>query len=246
MATLLLRLAAPIQSWGDESKYDIRQTHQVPSKSGVIGLVSAALGLRRDSEEIPALNAALRMGVRVDVPGRTIMDYHTARPPKYTSKKEVRHHPDGSLMMEDSSYVTKRYYLCDACYLVGLESEDEELLERISGALTSPCFPLYLGRRSCPPTLPLLLGIRTCSLKEALTNEPWQASEWIRRRNTATRLRMILEAPRGKAASHSMRDAPVSFSPVHRRYDPRGLEPEQYVTLQDMAHDPMAELDQSR
>ena len=65
MATLLLRLAAPMQSWGDESKYDIRQTGKTPSKSGVIGMLAAALGLRRDSEEIPALSAALRMGARI-------------------------------------------------------------------------------------------------------------------------------------------------------------------------------------
>lgn len=72
MATLLIRLAAPMQSWGDESKYDIRQTWKEPSKSGVIGLLAAALGLKRDSEDIPALSASLRMGVRVEMPGRLI------------------------------------------------------------------------------------------------------------------------------------------------------------------------------
>ena len=67
MATLLLRLAAPLQSWGAESKFDTRRTGREPTKSGVIGLLAAALGIRRDADaEIQGLSAALRFGVRVD------------------------------------------------------------------------------------------------------------------------------------------------------------------------------------
>ena len=176
------------------------------------------------------------------MPGRVVVDFHTARAPKYSSKKEVRHYSDGSIMMEKSPYVTSRYYLCDACFLVGLESQDMQLLERISEALSSPYYPLYLGRRSCAPTLPLVLGIRDVELKEALENEPWLASEWYRRRARTSRLRMILEVSAGEIPWHTFRDAPVSFSSVHRRYAPRGVEKEQYVILSHDEHDPMAEL----
>ena len=242
MATLLLRFAAPMQSWGDESKYDIRQSWREPSKSGVIGLLDAAMGLRRDSDEVARLSSALRMGVRVDMPGRVIMDYQTARPPKYNSKREVRYLPNGAPMMADSPYVTSRYYLCDACFLVGLESPDEALLEVLADSLRAPCFPLYLGRRACPPTLPILLGIRSCSLTDALGHEPWLAPDWYCRKHPEARLRMILETPKGQPAWHSLRDAPLSFSPVHRQYGPRGVEPEQYIVIGDSRHDPMAEL----
>ena len=242
MATLLIRLAAPMQSWGDESKYDIRQTWKEPSKSGVIGLLAAALGLKRDSEDIPALSASLRMGVRVEMPGRFISDYHTARAPKYDAKGDARHLPDGNLMMEAASYVTTRYYLCDACFLVGLESMDEDLLDRLVKALGSPCFPLYLGRRSCPPSLPLCLGIRFLSLRDALTSEPWQASEWYQKKYTPTHLRLIMDAEKDTIAWHSLRDEVISFSPIRRRYAPRGIEREQYVSLSDSSHDPMSEL----
>ena len=242
MATLLLRLAAPLQAWGDESKYDIRQTWKEPSKSGVVGLLSAALGLRRDSEDIPALSAALRMGVRVEMPGQVIRDFHTALAPKYSSKGEIRHESDGTVMRENAPYVTSRYYLCDACFLVGLESEDEALLSKLDCALRSPCFPVYLGRRSCPPVLPLCLGIRQGSLSETLQQEPWQAADWYKRQHMPTHLRIILESEKGSVAWHSMRDEPVSFSPVHRRYSYRGVEPEQYVSLSDGLHDPLAEL----
>ena len=182
------------------------------------------------------------MGVRIDCPGQVIRDFRTARPPKYTGKGEVRHNPDGSVMMADAPEVTERYYLCDACFLVGMESSDEALLRRLAEALSSPCFPLYLGRRACPPTMPLLLGIRPIPLAEALRAEPWQASEWIRHRNVLARLRMILETAPGEIPVHTLRDAPVSFSPIHRRYTRRGLEREQTVLLADDEHDPMTEL----
>ena len=51
MATLLLRLAAPLQSWGSDSKFETRKTDREPTKSGVVGLLAAALGLRRDDTE---------------------------------------------------------------------------------------------------------------------------------------------------------------------------------------------------
>ena len=242
MATLLLRLAAPIQAWGDESKYDIRQTYHEPSKSGVIGMLAAAMGLRRDSDEISELSSSLRMGVRVEMPGIMIKDFHIALAPKYTSKGDVRHETDGSVIMENAPYVTTRYYLCDACFLVGLESEDHALLEKLEKALVAPCFPLYLGRRSCPPTQPLLLGLRSESLIQVLHNEPWHASDWYRSRRSTRRLRIIIETPKGAPAWHSLHDEPVSFNPVHRRYDFRGIDKEQYVIIKDDTHDPMSEL----
>ena len=68
--------------------------------------------------------------------------------------------------------MTHRYYLADAIFLAGLESEDEALLQQIADALRHPVYPLFLGRRSCPPTLPLCLGIRQNTLEEALQAEP--------------------------------------------------------------------------
>ena len=50
MSTLLLRLAAPLQAWGTDSKFETRRTNQEPSKSGVIGMLAAALGLPRDAD----------------------------------------------------------------------------------------------------------------------------------------------------------------------------------------------------
>ena len=144
MSTLLLRLAGPMQAWGAEAQFEIRKTNREPTKSGVIGLLAAALGLRRDDS--PAELAKLHFGVRVDREGVLLRDFHMARDKK-------------------TSYVTTRYYLCDAVFLAGVSSEDEALMQRLAEAVMHPAFPLYLGRRSCPPEGRVSLGLRNLPLE---------------------------------------------------------------------------------
>ena len=155
MATLLLRLAAPLQAWGADSKFETRKTGREPTKSGVIGLLAAALGLRRDETEPLARLAQLQFGVRVEREGRLLVDFHMARNEE-----------------KDRSYVTYRHYLEDAVFLVGVSCADTAFLQELEQALNHPAFPLYLGRRSCPPTLPLCLGLRQEGLLDALQSEP--------------------------------------------------------------------------
>ena len=76
MSTLLLRLAAPIQSWGNDSRFEVRRTGKEPTKSGVIGLLAAALGRSR-ADSLDDL-CSLRFGVRVDQEGQLLRDFHTA------------------------------------------------------------------------------------------------------------------------------------------------------------------------
>ena len=123
MATLLLRLAAPLQSWGSDSKFETRKTDREPTKSGVVGLLAAALGLRRDDTEGLARLNGLRFAVRADQEGSLLVDFHTAK-------------------SRDTSYVTYRHYLQDAVFLAGLESEDEALLRELEAALRHPVYLL--------------------------------------------------------------------------------------------------------
>lgn len=138
MATLLLRLAAPLQSWGADSKFETRKTNREPTKSGVIGLLAAALGLRRDDAAGIARLNGLHFAVRADREGSLLVDFHTANREEDRKKGKA-------------PYVTYRHYLQDAVFLVGLESEDTALLQELETALKHPVYPLYLGRRSCPP-----------------------------------------------------------------------------------------------
>ena len=208
MSTLLLRLAAPLQSWGIDSKFDIRRTGREPSKSGVIGLICAALGIKRDDDEMVSQLATLRFGVRVDKEGHFVRDFHMVR-----SKK-------------GESYVTNRYYLADAEFLVGFESVDEELLKKIEYALLNPVFPLYLGRRSCPPTGRLCLGIRKLELEEALLET----------------VRIVMDAKKGEDGN-IVKDLPISYNPEHRKHMFRKVT-EKYRAVREplQCHDPMAEL----
>ena len=221
MATLLLRLAAPLQSWGSDSKFETRKTDREPTKSGVVGLLAAALGLRRDDTESLARLNGLRFAVRADQEGSLLVDFHTAK-------------------SRDTSYVTYRHYLQDAVFLAGLESEDEALLRELEAALRHPVYPLYLGRRSCPPTLPLCLGIRAGKLLDTLRAEPLL----VKQRNGAP-LRIVADTDPADAAAVPRRDLAVSFSPIHRQYGFRPVR-EWNTNPPEMPgvteHDAMAEL----
>lgn len=239
MSTLLLRLAAPLQAWGTESKFESRRTQREPSKSGVIGMLAAALGLRRDAD-LSELTA-LRFGVRVDREGKVIRDFHTAQAVKAVkaAKKDKNEEP------EKIGYVTSRYYLSDAVFLVGLESEDHALLEKIETALRKPCFPLFLGRRSCPPTLPLVLGVREKDLETALREEvnQNQNARSIKRTHRYIRLDSMPDELEGAV----VRDLPISFSPYKREFGYRRAKEiwlRDDVNTEESAeeHDAMAEL----
>lgn len=181
MATLLLRLAGAMQSWGTRSRFDERDTNLEPSKSGVLGLVCAALG--RDRHEQIAELASLRMGVRVDREGVLRRDYQTA--------KEIIS-ADGNHLHRTA--VTVRYYLADAVFLVGLEG-DREVLGCIHTALDNPHWTLSLGRKSYVPSLPVYLkdGLRDEDLQTALNQYPYLASL----ERPANNLRFVIEAVEG-------------------------------------------------
>src|SRR5271163_1612698 len=113
MSVLLLRLAGPMQSWGTRSRFTNRDTGLEPSRSGVIGLLCAALGRSRETpldDFFP-----LKMAVRVDREGRLMRDYHTA---------ENCRKADGTMPQWSKRFVeSERFYLADADFLVGLEGE---------------------------------------------------------------------------------------------------------------------------
>jgi CRISPR system Cascade subunit CasD len=159
MGTLLLQLIGPMQSWGVQSNFIYRDTALEPSKSGVIGLLCAALGRGRD-ERIDDL-AALKMGVRADREGLVKYDYHTAGKGGYLKA--------GGDVERKNLIQSWRYYLADAAFLVGLESGDLALLEAVHNHLEHPIWPLYLGRKAFAPSEPVWLrdGLKRVESLEA-------------------------------------------------------------------------------
>ncbi|GAA5053530.1 type I-E CRISPR-associated protein Cas5/CasD [Nocardia callitridis] len=213
MSVVALRLAGPLQSWGAGSRFVRRDTETAPTKSGIIGLVAAAQGLRR-SDPLETL-LGLRFGVRIDQPGQLVRDFHTAQ-----RRKRER---DGSLSWS-SLPLSYRYYMSDAVYLALLEGEDS-LLAAIDAALRSPRFPLYLGRRSCPPAGPIALGVFEEDLDTALAVRPWLASPRTQRRTHAktVRLATIRDAGSDEPVTETIRDTPLSFDPNRRQYEWRAI-----------------------
>lgn len=226
---LVLRLAAPLQSWGGQTDFNRRETLSEPTRSGVIGLLAAAQGRRR-GDPIEDL-VGLRFGVRVDQPGSLLRDYHTVSdfrgvpllkaelsakgaqkrtsPPKYTA-------------------VTQRYYLQDAIFVAGVQGP-HDLLAGLVEAVRQPTFPLALGRRACVPTQPLVLtdtragtDVWSGSLDIVLGGVPWQISEparqLMRRRGTTPthmRLATTVDDPEGQELRT---DVPTTFEPKERSY----------------------------
>ncbi len=186
MSVLLLRLSGPLQSWGVQSRFGVRDSGLEPSKSGVAGLLCAALG--RPRHEPLADLAALRMGVRADQEGRLMRDYHTAGKGGYLRAS-------GNVERE-TVVVSSRYYLADARFLVALEG-DGDLLQALHRALREPVWPLYLGRKAFPPGEPVWLEDGYCNgegVLEALGRYCWLGTDPDRR---PEQVRLVMDDPQG-------------------------------------------------
>nr|WP_228718737.1 type I-E CRISPR-associated protein Cas5/CasD [Kitasatospora acidiphila] len=227
---MLLRLAGPLQSWGDRSAFNRRETRPQPTKSGVVGLLAAAAGRPREADITDLTD--LHLGVRVDQPGTLLRDYHTVS--DYRGRPLPQAGVNAKGLQKPTSpaketHVTQRFYLQDAVFVCALEGP-LPLLEALAAAIRRPSFPLTLGRRSCPPTQPVVLGdLRDPGLEAALRNEPWQAGHHEReaflRRTPADRTDRIdlpatLDDPVG---DDTWQDVPLTFDPRGRQFTTRRI-----------------------
>ena len=221
-----------MQSWGTRSRFTERDTEMEPSKSGVAGILCAALGRHR-SEDVSDL-AALHMGVRVDNEGTMANDYHTAGGEHEDGGPNGIRTASGDLYRTDgrlTGEISRRYYLAGADFLVGLESENEAFLRELEAALRAPVWQLSLGRKSFLSSVPIYLpyegGIRQLPLSEALEAEPWplRPLAWRPpREGTAKRLRLVLETDfRGPARPETRSDQPRGAAFQDRTFGPRAI-----------------------
>lgn len=180
--TLLLRLAGPMQSWGTTSRFQIRRTDHYPSKSGVLGLLLCAKGVcREDSAQELAPLLALQMAVRVDRPGMTGWDYHTAGGGSEQGRERAIgiRSADGKIKKTASTgkyetLLSRRQYLWDASFLVVLQGE-EKTIESCVDHLREPVWPVFLGRKCCVPAEPVFEGTGEFdSPASALAKIPWR------------------------------------------------------------------------
>jgi len=205
-----------MQSWGTQSRFTVRDTGLEPSKSGVIGLLCAALGIDREDDEGLQPLASLRMGVRVDREGLLQVDYHTAQNVMMANGKTK------------DTELSNRYYLANAVFLVGLSSENLALLERLQAALYKPVWSLFFGRKAFVPSEPILLedGLRKGeTLEQALQTYP------CLRESEKDKLRVVLEDPNGSIVRS---DQPISFARSTRKFAPRRVSVTFYAAPEPM------------
>lgn len=194
--TLFLRLTSPLQSWGEDSQWSERRTAPEPTKSGVVGLLACTLGWG-DDERIRDLARRVRVGVRCDVPGTPapLRDYHTVGggydepqlltaegKPKYITNTKKPH-----------TEPTWRYYLCDASFLVAVQS-DVETVAQLAHAVQFPVWQMFLGRKSCVPARPLFDGTGDYdSLQAALEKHPARFLDHDESKYFESRPRIVVE-----------------------------------------------------
>ncbi len=207
--TLLLRLKAPMQSWGISSRFSIRDTGKEPTKSGVIGLLCAALGISREKANLEdeqfAKLTELKMSVRVLSDGVMQKDYHTAQ---YVAKAA------GGKPKETE--LSTRWFLADADFLVGLESEDFSFLENLQNALKKPKWQIFLGRKAFVPSVPVYFadgGLQNGDSETILRN--------FEIKTETENQRLIVEDENGR---ETRQDVPLDFS--KRRFSLRRVRTE--------------------
>jgi len=221
---LLFRLYGPMTSWGDIAVGEFRPSFSHPSKSAVLGLIAAALGIRRDEEaKHQGLSSNYGFGVRVESPGVPIRDYHTVQVPSsgsgrnkrtYATRKDELGVPKHDL----ATILSSRDYYCDALYTVALwvvRGKSDPTLSEINAALTNPVFTLYLGRKSCPIALPLEPQVvETANLREAFKIARFSDARFLEDLKPSESVEVYWEGEEdsGYTAVHTIerRDSPLS------------------------------------
>lgn len=152
MEFMRLTLAGPLQSWGERSKWDHRDTALTPTKSGIIGMIGCCLGIPRGSDELRELDQKLHLAVRVDEPGRIFTDFQTVRAQNGTLFQAA----SGKDRVKETALtiLTPKQYLQDARFTVFLWG-DHDLLHKACDAFYHPVYLPYLGRRCCVESVPL-------------------------------------------------------------------------------------------
>ncbi|MDG4827690.1 type I-E CRISPR-associated protein Cas5/CasD [Solwaraspora sp. WMMD1047] len=230
MTGLLLRLAGPLQSWGDHSTFSTRDTRAYPTRSALIGLIASALGRRRE-EPISDLTA-LAFTIRVDRAGAVLRDFHTvggglARDQTVPTAEGSRRGPG------QGTIVSHRYYLTDAAFTVAMTGP-QPLVDAIANALDRPAWAPYLGRRSCPAEAPLLLQVTPGDPVHALYQSVPMARPPVT--GDTVPVDFVLESPppgREDASQLTANDVPLDFHPHRRRYLSRSL----WITRQSLPAD---------
>lgn len=168
MEALILRLDAPLMSFGGVIVDQHNVTDRFPGLSMFAGLLANALGWSHaDGDHIGRLQDRLVVASRWDIVPEAIVDYHTVdfgqpkmRAPGWTSRGEPEHR-DGGPVAKFGTHQRYRHYWANGVLTTALTLEAGEApnLDALETALRQPARPLFLGRKTCLPSSPILMGL---------------------------------------------------------------------------------------
>lgn len=207
---LSLRMEGPLQSWGVDSDYNRRSTELMPTKSAVAGICCAAAGADRGSEKEKQIlqgiaeSRMLCIAIPRSVSNRSIgvlrlQDFHTVQGTRKA---------DGKLK---DCHITHRHYLTDASFGVVLTG-NQNIISALDAYLRDPIWGIWLGRKSCIPSAPVLVGVFN-SREEALIPLIGETPiEYFTRQE---------EVDQFTDGRDTLPDQPLSFASSTRRFAPR-------------------------
>lgn len=203
-----------MQAWGGGSRFGERDTGPYPTKSGILGLCAAALGVAREDERALSHLAQLALTVRIDRPGTIARDFHTAGGGSWPGRKRFGVYKASG--KGGDTAISQRYYLADASFACVLQGEPA-LVRNLDSGLRDPVWPVFLGRKAFVPAAPLALGLWPDGddALAALRTVPLATRPDVR----DGRVRCILEADPNEGLSAL--DVPVSFRSDSRQYAQR-------------------------
>ena len=156
---LVFQLYGVLASWGDQAVGGERPSSVHPSRSALLGLLAAGLGIKREDEEKhAALARQCRFGIKLYSSGQVLRDFHTTQVPPTIKKIKHLHTRRDELGTDNlGTILSSREYRQDALSVIALwlEEEGEYSLDDLQLGLTQPHYHLYLGRKSCPLSIPL-------------------------------------------------------------------------------------------
>ena len=162
---LVLRLEGPLQSWGENAKWDFRDSSTMPTKSGIVGLLGCAMGEERGSQVLVELAKSITVAVRADRPGVKFVDFQTVQGDPLMAAT-------GKPKTTGNTILSPHAYLQDASFTVFIDTT-AEWQQRIVSALENPRWCMYLGRKNCVPSRPILADrMEAADLMEALKEYP--------------------------------------------------------------------------
>jgi CRISPR system Cascade subunit CasD len=221
-ACLALLLDGPMQSWGHASRFERRTSALHPTRSGILGIIAAALGIDKhaldEAAQLAPLDALRVTTVKFDkrgargqeLPIQRLEDYHTVTGIRRASGK----------VDKEATVQTYRHYLLDARFGVLIEGQSA-LLEEIAAALRNPKWGVWLGRKCCLPASPLLVAHssdRADAWRQLLLRADFSANE------TIEHFDRVIEAAATDFGADMIEDTPVAFgNPTGERHAPRWI-----------------------